>query len=130
VLQQVNCHEVNQFTAQLATVNRPPPPFRPSPPYLVENALALLESWYDYRVETVRNELAVSKEDHQFGLCLESMPAGDGQIGRVFEDLRARLHAQLFSPEGGKRGHEENKRLIAALRAEHKNRQYTGSVFC
>jgi hypothetical protein len=128
VLKQVNCHEVNQFTTHLATVNRPPPPFRPSPPYLVENALALFENWYDYRVETVRNELAVSKEDHQFGLCLESLPTGDGQLGRVLEDLRARLHAHLFSPEGGKRGHEENKRLIAALRDEHKNRQYTGSV--
>jgi len=128
VLQQVNHHEMNQFTEQLATVNRAPPPLRPQPPYLVESALALFQSWYDYRVRTVRGVLAMSPEEHQFNLVLESLPTGDGQIGRVFDDLRSRLQAQLFSPEGGVRGHEANLRLLATLRAEHKNRQYTGTV--
>ena len=128
VLQQVNHHEVNQFAEQLATVNRAPPPLRPQPPYLVESAIDLFESWYNYRVQAVRNELAMSQEEHQFNLGLESLPTGDGQIGRVFDDLRSRLQAQLFSPEGGMRGHEANLRLLATVRAEHKNRQYTGSV--
>ena len=90
VLQQVNHHEVNQFTEELAAVNRPPPPFRPRPPYLVEDTLALFESWYTYRVQAVRNELAVSQEEHQFNLCLASMPTGEGQMGRVLDELHSK----------------------------------------
>jgi hypothetical protein len=99
-------HDVNQFTDQLAAVNRPPPPLQPAPPYPVSHMLELVKAWYEHRVETVNNELTMSPADTQFNLVLESMPTGDGQLGRMFDDIRFELKAHVFSPAGGVRGHQ------------------------
>jgi hypothetical protein len=49
VFLQLHYHDNAQFNHELGSLNRPPPPIKPTGPYPVMSALQLLSAWYDRR---------------------------------------------------------------------------------
>ena len=130
VFLQLNYHDNAQFNHELGSLNRPPPPIKPTGPYPVMSALQLLSAWYDRRVEAIHGPLRSDPEMIQLQHCMGAMPTGEAgtQMGAVFDDISSKLQHHLEHPTGSVRGHAANQAILAALIKEHANRTYAGKV--